>query len=75
MLTPEQTNIIARQVAEHIILSHTEDIEWLSICEMSSDLLAEKGYLLASDKDCEEFFHNVDAWISKAKVTVEFPED
>lgn len=63
-----------RRIAEDIILSHTEDIEYLSITEMSSDMLEAAEWPIESNEELEEIYHRVDAWISKAKITITFED-
>jgi hypothetical protein len=63
-----------RRIAEAIILSHTEDIEWLSIAEMTSDKLEAAEWPIDSVDEEEAIWHRVDSWISKAKITITFED-
>lgn len=66
-------NSLIKEIAERIILSHTEDIEYLSINEMTFDMLA--NHEVALELSAQDTVVNaVDALVRKAKVTVEFPE-
>lgn len=60
----------AREIAETIILSHTEDIEWGSIGDMTGEEFNALG-----EEAHEALCHEVDALISLATVTVTFPGD
>ncbi len=63
-----------KRIAEDIILSHADDIEYLSITEMTSDMLAEVGWLSDSTDEEEAIWHRVDDMIGKAKITVTFED-
>lgn len=63
---PEQ---VLQEVAELIILDHANDIEYLSIREMSYDELDMQDM---SDDDRSEVWLKLDKLIRSAKVTVEF---
>lgn len=52
---------MCREMAERIVLSHAEDVEYLSVVEMTTELAPE-----AEDAD----FRAIDSLIRKAKVTV-----
>jgi hypothetical protein len=58
----------ARQIAEDIIRSHTEDIEWGAINEMTED----EFDVLGEDAH-EALCREVDDLIRQATVTVTFP--
>jgi hypothetical protein len=64
-----------KRIAEDIILSHAEDIEYLSITEMTSDKLEAAEWPIETSEEEEAIWHRVDKMISKAVVTVSFPED
>lgn len=59
----------ARQIAEQIILSHVEDIEWGSIGEMMEDEAVELG-----QPAWDELRDEVDDLIRKAVVTVSWTD-
>lgn len=64
-----------KSIAEDIILSHTENIEYLSIAEMTSDKLEAAEWPIETSEEEEDVWHRVDQMISKAIVTVTFRED
>ena len=62
-----------QRIAEDIILSHAEDIEYLSIIEMTSDKLEAAEWPIESSEEEEAIWERVDNMISKAVVTIIFP--
>lgn len=62
-----------RRIARRIIESQLDDIEYLTITEMTSDMLAAEEYNLTPEEE-EKAWHEVDAWISKADVNIVFRE-
>lgn len=75
------TNTLLKDLAEQIILSHTEDIEYLSICEMTADHFdfndddLKAAWQKLSHEQQQELIGKVDKYISQAVVTITFPED
>jgi hypothetical protein len=63
-----------RRIAENIIISHTEDIEYLTVAEMTSGQLEAAEWPIESDEELDEIYHRVDAMIEKARVTVKFED-
>lgn len=60
----------AREIAEYIILDHAKDVEWGSIGDMTGD-----EYEALGEEAHEQLCREVDDLISKAVVTVTFPEE
>ncbi len=63
-----------KRIAEDIILSHADDIEYLSITEMTSDMVQDAGWVIESLDEEETIWHRVDDMIGKAKITVTFED-
>jgi hypothetical protein len=61
-----------QRFAESIILSATEDIEYLSVAEMTSDMLEAGEWPIASTEEAEAVWDRVDAMLNKAKITITF---
>lgn len=63
-------------LAEHIVLSHTEDIEFLSVWEMMDDRFRDnEAYKKLTDRQQHELALRVDNIIRSAIVTVTFPKE
>ncbi len=62
---------LLKEVAEMIVLDHANDIEAMSIREMSYDELDMQDM---TDDEQDEVWHNLYALVRSAKVTVELPE-
>lgn len=60
---------LAREIAEEIILSQTEDVEFLSVWEMTSDRPEVNDY---TDEELEDLVTAVDDLCGRAEVTVSF---
>jgi hypothetical protein len=68
---------IAQQIAEHILLSSMEDVEWLTVGEMTSDY-----FEYGQGKHLERIYNQhqvdvwdqVDYWLTRSKVTITFEE-
>jgi hypothetical protein len=75
------TNALLKDLAEQIILSHTEDIEYLSVWEMTADHFdfndddLKAAWQKLSHEQQEELIQKVDKYVSQAEVTVRFPEE
>lgn len=63
-----------KRIAEAILWSHVEDIEWLSIAEMTSDKLEAAEWPIDSVDEEEAVWHRVDAMLKKAKITITFED-
>jgi hypothetical protein len=63
-----------KEIAQYIIVSHTEDIEYLTVAEMTDDRLD----LNPADDEIyderEKLWRRVDKMMGKATVTVEFED-
>jgi hypothetical protein len=70
-----------KEIAQHIIITHTEDIEYLSVAEMTDaalDLQFDQDYQVPTEEDRKEqekIWRRVDDMIARAEVTIAFPED
>lgn len=60
-----------KNIASYIIVSHTKDIEYLSLWEMTEKQLSSSD--LTPD-ELEEIVNKIDNLISKAEVIVEFED-
>jgi hypothetical protein len=70
-------NEIAQQIAEHILLSSIEDVEWLTIGEMTSDYFEYgegKSFEHIYKVDESAVWDQVDYWLRKSKVTITFED-
>jgi hypothetical protein len=65
---------VLRRIATRIIESQFEDIEYLTVAEMTSDMLDAEELNLTQEEE-EAAWHAVDAWISKADINIVFRED
>jgi hypothetical protein len=61
-----------REIAEHLILTHAQDVEPLSVVEYLEGL---PGIDDLPDAEFDRLQQQVDDLIDKATVTVSFPED
>lgn len=64
---------LLKEIAEKIILSRTEDIDYGLIVEHSIDLLEASEYVIYLSTE-DKLFEMINLLISQAQVTVEFPE-
>ena len=62
-----------REIAHRILMSHVEDIEWLSIYEITQNNLESRD-IAFTDDELEEIVHQVDAWLNKAEINIVFKE-
>jgi hypothetical protein len=64
-----------RKLAELIVLSHTEDIEFLTTWEMMwTEFEDEPGFKDLSHEQLDELHRKLDDMVRSAKVTVVIPE-
>lgn len=64
---------VLRGIAERILHNAVEDIEYLTVTEMTEDSLREDPtWQSMTFEQQDEVFHNVDAWLSKAEINIVF---
>jgi len=63
-----------KHIAENIILAATEDIEYLTVTEMTSDMLDAAEWPIDSTDEEEAVWHRVAKMIDKARVTITFKD-
>ncbi len=72
------TDTLAKDLAEYILLGQVEDVEYLTVWEITSDHFTfgedqeKKAWEDLTDEEQEAFIKKVDSYISKATVTITF---
>jgi hypothetical protein len=64
---------LVREIAHHIIMSQTEDIEYLSVWEIAEDRVLNENPDLTVE-ELAEIVNQVDATIGKAEITITFKD-
>lgn len=63
-----------KRIASAIIEAHTEDIEWLSLAEMTSNMLEAAEWPIDTVDEEEEIWNRVDKMLKKAVITITFED-
>lgn len=69
-------NAELRKIAERILLGQIEDVEFLTICEMTDDAFySNTEWSALTPEQQYAVYRTVDNLVGKATVTIELPED
>lgn len=77
----EITNKTLREIAEYILYSQVEDVEHLTVWEVTADQFTfgndeeKQTWDSLTEEEQSEIINKVDSYISRAKITIEIPED